>query len=159
MDWTRASYHEAGHMAVALRFEREVYYAGLLEGKPMACCFLELGPPVPQACFLFLAGGAAGELLCTTPFDPPYDLEGAKLDREMITARGGEHLETYLDEARSVLETCKKAWAALQSEFLNKLLAVHAENEFNVRFGGGPVRKRTLLTGDRIKQIWDKHKP
>src|SRR5271154_5216224 len=121
MDCTRASFHEAGHMTVALRFDRKVFCAGLVDGKPMAFCFLETELPVPHECFIFLAGGAAGELLCDPPFVPPYDLKAAGRDREMITARRGEDLKTYLDEARSVLESCKKAWAALQGEFLVKL--------------------------------------
>jgi hypothetical protein len=150
----RASCHEAGHMAIALHFGREVKSAGLFEGRAKVDSPLE--PPdsdVPRECFLFLTGGVAGELLC----DPqtPFDTEGAQVDQQMITERGGEQIETYREEALAILRACQKAWSALQYAFLKELRTAQLQSTMGGMLGAQPSRTKTLLTGDQIKQVWD----
>jgi len=150
----RASCHEAGHMAVALHFIRNVNSAGLLEGRAKVDCPLEPpGPDISRECFVFLSGGVAGELLC----DPqtPFDTGGAQIDQQMITERGGEQIDTYLEEALAILRSHHKAWAALQFEFLKQLRIAQAQSTVSSSVGGGQSRTKTLLTGDQIKRIWD----
>ena len=150
----RASCHEAGHMAVALHFGREVRSAGLVAGRPKVDSPLEPpGSDIPRECFIFLAGGVAGELLC----DPntPFDREGAGVDQQMITERGGGEIKEYLEEALAVLRSRQKTWAALQYAFLTKLRNAQVESTMGGILGAGQRRTKTLLTGDQIKQIWD----
>jgi hypothetical protein len=150
----RASCHEAGHMAVALHFNREVSSAGLIDGRPKTDCTLEPpGSNVPRECFIFLTGGVAGERLC----DPqtPFDTEGAQIDQQMITERGGEPIDKYFEEALAILRSHYKKWAALQYAFLKELRTAQVQSTIGGRFGAGQSRTKTLLTGDQIKQIWN----
>jgi hypothetical protein len=150
----RASCHEAGHMAVALHFGREVNSAGLFEGRPKVDCFLEQPCSyVPRECFVFLTGGVAGELLCEPR--TPFDSVGAQVDQQMITERGGKQIDEYLPDALKILRSYQKAWAALQYAFLLELRIAQAQNTIGANLGAGQSRTKTLLTGDRIKQIWD----
>ena len=77
-------------MTIALHFSRVVGSAGLFEGRGKLDCLLEPpGPNVPRECFIFLTGGVAGELLCDSR--TPFDSEGAQVDQQMISERGGEY--------------------------------------------------------------------
>jgi hypothetical protein len=153
----RASCHEAGHIAVALHFNREVNRAGLIDGRPKIDCILEPpGSDIPRECFVFLSGGVAGELLC----DPqtPFDKEGAQLDQQMITERGGEEIDEYLEEALAVLRSHRKAWDALHYAYLKELRTAQVQATVSSFVGVGQSRTKTLLTGDQIKQIWDENR-
>lgn len=150
----RASCHEAGHMTVALHFDREVQSAGLFDGRPKTDCTLEPpGSEVPRQCLIFLAGGIAGERLC----DPnaPFDSEGAGVDQQMITERGGGDIKEYLEEALAVLRSRRNAWAALQYAFLKGLRTAQVQSTMGGILGAGQGRTKTLLTSEQIKQIWN----
>jgi hypothetical protein len=153
----RASCHEAGHMAIALHFNREVRSAGLVAGRPKVDSPLEPpGSDIPRECLVFLAGGIAGELLC----DPntPFDSGGAGVDQQMITERGGGQIKEYLEEALAILRSHQKAWNVLQYAFLKELRTVQVQSTIGGHVGVGQSLTKTLLTGDQIKQIWDANK-
>jgi hypothetical protein len=150
----RASCHEAGHMTVALHVGREVKSAGLFEGRAKVDSPLEPpGSEVPRECFLFLIGGVAGELLC----DPrtPFDAGGARVDQQMITERGGEQIDNYLEEPLAILRSHHKAWTTLQYEFLKELRKAQVQSTMGGIVGSGPSRPTILLAGEQIKEIWD----
>jgi hypothetical protein len=141
-------------MTVALHFNREVSSAGLFNGRPKTDCSLEPpGSNVPRECFVFLTGGVAGERLC----DPqtPFDAGGAQVDQQMITERGGEQIEKYVEEALAILRSRQKAWAALQYAFLRELRTAQVQTTIGSFVGSGQSRTKTLLTGVQIKHIWD----
>ncbi|MGB8801392.1 MAG: hypothetical protein WCC97_11940 [Candidatus Acidiferrales bacterium] len=144
-------------MTVALHFGREVKSAGLVAGRPKVDSPLEPpGSDVQRECFVFLTGGVAGELLC----DPntPFDSEGAGVDQQMITERGGGDIKEYLEEALAILRSHHKAWATLQYAFLKELRKAQLQSTMGGIVGSGPSRTKILLTGDQIKQIWDANK-
>ena len=143
-------------MTIALHFSRVVGSAGLFEGRGKLDCLLEPpGSNVPRECFIFLTGGVAGELLCDSR--TPFDSEGAQVDQQMISERGGEQMDKYLQEALTILRSRQKAWAALQYAFLLELRTIQVQNTIGSRLGAGQRRTKILLTGDRIKQIWDEN--
>jgi hypothetical protein len=154
----RASCHEAGHMTVALHFDRKVESAGLVAGRANVDSPLEPpGSDVPRECFVFLTGGVAGELLC----DPrtPFDAGGARVDQQMITERGGELIDTYLEEALAVLRSHHKAWAALQVAFLTKLRIAQSQITMTGLMGNAQSRTTILLASEQINEIWDANQP
>ncbi len=153
----RASCHEAGHMAIALHYGREVKSAGLFEGRPKVDSPLERpGSDVPRECFVFLTGGVAGELLC----DPrtPFDAKGAQVDQQMITERDGGDIKEYLEEALAILRSHHEAWTTLQYAFLKELRTAQLQSTMGGIVGSQPSRTKILLTREQIKQIWDANK-
>ncbi len=73
----------------------------------------------------------------------------------MITERGGGAIDDYLADALAILSLCEKARAALQYEFLKQLRTAQLENTMLSFVGGKQSRTEILLSGTRIREIWD----
>ena len=110
---SRGSYHESGHVIVALHFGVKVEQVAIRAGKPATVLTLNDSKFATQERCLVLTGGIAAEQMMLGN----YDRDAAKSDQHDIVLFGGEPIGNYLDCATAILAGYKPCLQALHKEF------------------------------------------
>jgi hypothetical protein len=147
---SRAICHEAGHAIIAMNFGLAVTGICVKESIPTAS--LDVTEATTQQACVVYAGGAAAEKVVLGCFD-----EASDFDRRMISDAGGGKLEDHLDYAMKIIRanpTCHK-------EMCNEMANNWVSEESASIWPGSSSDKLNfeLLTGTRIKEIWQLYHP
>jgi len=145
LDLKRPSCHEAGHAVVALFFGFCVDGIEAFEGRFRTMCELDADDRTDRERFIFLAGGIAGEKFGLGN----YDSGGCNDDREKISERGGESIETYLTEAAAIIESNTECFRELRKNIT--IAAIERSMEMSITGGKSSFK---LVAGDEIQRTW-----
>jgi len=145
-----ASCHEAGHAIVALFFGFRIEGIEVFEGRFRTMCPIDAHDRTDKERFIFLAGGIAGEKSELGH----YYAAGYNDDQKKISERGGESIESYLDDAAEIIQSHKECFRELREKI--KVRAIEKIMEMSMSSGKNSFK---LVTSDEIQQIWTACQP
>jgi hypothetical protein len=148
----RAICHEAGHAAAALHLGFPIERISVSKGFPFCHISLDTPSRAQREKFIVLTAGIAAEQHLYHGYNPT----ACKTDKEMIAARGGQSIDTYLSEAARIIEINDRAFRNLIRKLTCRMLEEMGVASFTAggSLAGPEPPSFELLSSDEIQSIW-----
>ena len=152
MDIKRAICHEAGHVVAALHLGLRVERIEVHQGIPRSLIVMDRTREMK----VVLASGVAAERL---EFGD-HDDKGSADDQKKISECGGGAIESYLDEACSIIRLNEPCFSRLRERLTLKWTENQAESEAGCNFNADSSSLTfELLSRQDIETIWSSQWP